>query len=195
MNTKNIVIGLVVLVAAAAAVYFFVPNASSYLPQFGTTKNLDATPQNVTLSGTYTCLPHLDTTGPQTEECAFGLKTDDSVYYAVNFGQSAGAMEQFQAGAHITAEGFVVIKEALSSNQWQKYNMKGIFTITNLVSPAPATQAKININVVCEGALAYMTFTDGAAADAFVAECKEGKHPEVIEQYKAQIGVGDGKAI
>ncbi len=58
-----------------------------------------------------------------------------------------------------------------------------------------AVSGKININVVCEGALSYMTFPDAVAADAFVAECKEGKHPEVIEKYKADMNLGDGAAI
>jgi hypothetical protein len=40
-----------------------------------------------------------------------------------------------------------------------------------------------------------MTFSDGASADAFVAECKEGKHPEVIERFKADMNLGDGAAI
>lgn len=57
------------------------------------------------------------------------------------------------------------------------------------------TASKIDINAVCEGALAYMTFTDGASAEAFVAECKEGKHPEVIEQWKAQMNIGSDVAI
>lgn len=153
----------------------------------------DPTPQHVTLSGSYVCLPHLDTTGPQTEECAFGLKTDDGVHYAVNFGAGAGSMQQFQSGAHVTAEGFVVTKEALSDSIWDKYDMKGLFTITKVVSPAPEL-GKLNINVVCESALAYMTFPDAASADLFIEECKEGKHPEVIEQYKAQMGL-DGATI
>lgn len=53
---------------------------------------------------------------------------------------------------------------------------------------------KLDINAVCEGALSYMTFPDGASADAFVADCKEGKHPEVIEKYKADMNLG-GAAI
>ncbi len=90
----------------------------------------------------------------------------------------------------------MVIKEALNSDQWAKYNMKGIFTITKMIDPAPTqAQAKININVVCEQSVAYMTFTDSKAADAFIAECKEGKHPEVIERYKTQLNLGDGAAI
>lgn len=56
-------------------------------------------------------------------------------------------------------------------------------------------QGKININEVCEGALIRMTFTNGAAAEKFVAECKEGKHPEVIEQFKVEMNLGDGAQI
>jgi hypothetical protein len=56
-------------------------------------------------------------------------------------------------------------------------------------------QGKINIDAVCDGALAYMTFPNATAAEVFVAECKEGKHPQVIEQYKEQMGLGDGAAI
>jgi hypothetical protein len=40
-----------------------------------------------------------------------------------------------------------------------------------------------------------MTFVDGKSADAFVAECKEGKRPEVIEKYKTDMNLGDGAEI
>lgn len=180
----------ILFVLTAAIVLAFAGYAISRMEN----KPLDSTLQNVTLTGTYVCLPHLNTSGPQTEECAFGLKTDDGVYYAVNFGQSGNAMELFQSGSRITAEGFTVIKEALGTDQWAKYNMKGIFTITNMIDSAPA-QGKLDINAVCDGALTYMTFPDGKSAEKFVAECKDGKHPEVIEQYKAQMGLGDGAAI
>lgn len=91
---------------------------------------IDGVPVNVTLSGTYVCLPLTDPQAAQTNECVYGLRTDDGLYYMVNFGQSAAAKEQFDKRAHITAEGFVVPREALSTDQWVKYNMKGIFTIT-----------------------------------------------------------------
>lgn len=55
--------------------------------------------------------------------------------------------------------------------------------------------AKINIDAVCEGALAYMSFPDGASADAFVADCKEGNRPEVIERYRAEMGISNDAAI
>ncbi len=188
MTYKNKILGIIVLAVLVGAGYYYFFNRASQKV------TLDSTPQKATLSGTYVCLPHLDSSGPQTEECAFGLKTDDGVYYAVDFGQSINTMELFQSGSQIKAEGLIVTKESLSTNQWAKYNMKGIFTITKMIDPAPA-QGKLNIDVVCDGALAYMTFPDGESADIFVAECKEGKHPEVIEDYKKQMGLGEGAKI
>ncbi len=55
-------------------------------------------------------------------------------------------------------------------------------------------QAKIDVNTVCEGALAYMTFPSGEASAKFVEECKNGEHPEVIDRYKADMHL-DGAAI
>ena len=40
---------------------------------------------NVTLSGEVACLPHKNTDGPQTLECAIGLHTDDNRYYALQY--------------------------------------------------------------------------------------------------------------
>src|SRR3989338_4415071 len=62
-------------------------------------------------------------------------------------------------------------------------------------SPTDLGSAKLDINAICDGALAYMTFTDGAAAEVFVQACKEGKHPEVIEQWKVQMGITSEVAI
>jgi hypothetical protein len=90
----------------------------------------DSRPYEVTLSGTYTCLPFIDGKMQPEDECIFGLKTDEGEYYMVNFGQSAAAKEEFDKRLHIKAKGFVVVKEALSTNHWNAYNMKGIFTIT-----------------------------------------------------------------
>lgn len=36
-----------------------------------------------TVEGEIVCLPHKDTDGPQTLECAYGVKLDDGTYYAV----------------------------------------------------------------------------------------------------------------
>lgn len=68
-------------------------------------------------------------------------------------------------------------------------------TPVNEDAQADTQAGKLDINAVCEGALAYMSFESGEAAALFVAECKEGQHPEVIERYKAEMGLGDGAAI
>ncbi len=73
------------------------------------------------------------------------------------------------------------------------------FTVPSLKpeenQPSDTSTGKLDINAVCEGALAYMTFTDSASAEVFVSECKEGKHPEVIERFKADMNLGDGATI
>ena len=72
----------------------------------------------------------------------------------------------------------------------------GYYLFMQPAAPADTTSdAKIDINAVCEGALAYMTFENGAAAEAFVQECKNGEHPEVIEQWKVQMGITDDRGI
>lgn len=73
-----------------------------------------------------------------------------------------------------------------------------IFFVQKPAAETPAdsaSQGKINIDEVCEGALVYMTFPDGASAEAFVAECKKGNRPEVIERYKAEMNLGDGAEL
>lgn len=188
MNTK---ISFAVVILALAGIGYLI--YSQDWSSFNRTQD-DAIPQNVTLSGTYVCLPHIDTEGPQTEECALGMHADDGKYYALDFGQSAQATEEFQDGKYFQAEGFVVPKMALSSDHWQKYDMEGVFVINKILEPSSNASGKINIQEVCQSALAYMTFPDAAAAEVFVAECIEGKHPEVIESYKAQFEL-DGAAI
>jgi len=55
----------------------------------------------------------------------------------------------------------------------------------------PEPQGKLNIDAICTGALAYMSFPSGAEADAWVAACVRGEHPEAIEQWKQMNGITD----
>jgi hypothetical protein len=190
MKKHLIVIVSVFVVIVVGAVYYVSLNSAgkpnSPITQYPEPVD-DGTPNTVTISGSFTCLPYLDTSTPQTKECTYGFKTDEGIYYSVNFGQSAESMQRFQNREHVTAEGFVVPKLALSTDHWNKYNMEGVFTITRILDSAASDQ-KLDIAAVCKGALAYMTFVDGASADQFVSDCIAGKHPEVIEQYKKNIG-------
>lgn len=81
------------------------------------------------------------------------------------------------------SEGYEEAESIVKSSPLKAFNVQ-----TNV-------SGKLNTDVICEGSLSYMTFPDSASANKFVAECKEGKHPEVIEKYKAEMNVPNGAAI
>lgn len=63
-----------------------------------------------------------------------------------------------------------------------------------LFIPENEINAKIDVRVACESALAYMLFETGEDADAFVEECVNGGHPDVIDRYIKDLGI-DGASI
>lgn len=53
-----------------------------------------ASVSQISVRGTVICLPHKDTSGPQTLECAFGLRTNDNRHYLLqNFTPSQTTAE------------------------------------------------------------------------------------------------------
>jgi len=66
---------------------------------------------------------------------------------------------------------------------------------TPVVQQEVFIEGKLNINEICDGSLTYTTFLSGAEADAYLKDCKEGRHPEVIERYKTEMGLGDGAEV
>ena len=83
METTHIGKGLLAVIVLGVAIFAVVV----FSPGHGTGgQAIDPTPQDATLSGTYGCLPHANPNGPQTEECAFGIKTDDGVEVLVHVG-------------------------------------------------------------------------------------------------------------
>lgn len=90
-----------------------------------------------TLSGVQVCLPHKDTTGPQTLECAIGMKTDSGEYYALDL-EAAANTSAMEGGKRFTASGTITPIELLSSDHWQKYQVSGIFSVTGEVKTEAA---------------------------------------------------------
>ncbi len=73
---------------------------------------------------------------------------------------------------------------------------------TSIGTPAPGNEgnypeptSKLNIVTICTESLAYMSFPSGAEAEAWVAACKRGEHPEAIEQWKQMNGIMDDRVI
>lgn len=106
----------------------------------------------------------------------------------------------YPATVHVIAHGgfiYVVTAAYLDKNSPTFQGLDAWLETFTFAAPAPATtngNAKIDPKVACESALAYMTFDSAAAADAFVAACINGEHPEVIERYKAGFQI-DGAAL
>jgi hypothetical protein len=91
------------------------------------TQTITDNPYEASLEGEVVCLPHWDTSGPQTLECAFGLKTNDGTYYALSAGETS--VPPYQTGQRIRVKGTVTPKEMLSAAHWEKYDIRGIFSI------------------------------------------------------------------
>lgn len=127
---------LFILAAIASLVltgWFFVINNYIYDQKQGDISNI--IPYKGTLTGEYVCLPHKNTNGPQTLECAFGLKTNVDEYYALDFNLMPQKVPTFKTGERYSATGTITPVGLLSSEQ--KYNIHGILSVTEFVQANP----------------------------------------------------------
>jgi len=127
MYKTFILIGLVPVVLVAS---FFALNAYIYQEkQEATDESYE--PYRATLEGEYVCLPHKDTRGPHTTECAFGVRTDSGEHFAVDFNLMSQPNPGVEVGERFSANGLVTPIENLSTDHWQKYDVEGIFSVTD----------------------------------------------------------------
>lgn len=106
--------------------------------------------------------------------------TTDGLYVSDNVAIANGDFIYHFSGSYLEADSLI------------HQDFKGIIDSIRFVPPVDGgLEAEINIQSVCESALAYMLFQTGAQADQFVAECVAGEHPEVIDRYKQETGQGD----
>lgn len=113
-RTLFFVFGLVaglILGAAGMAMY----NDSKSKAPAGPTTN------QVSLEGTLVCLPHKNTDGPQTLECASGLRTNKDKYYALK-----GSVDGIGSGKAVVVEG------TLEANETDKYKSEGTVVISSI---------------------------------------------------------------
>jgi hypothetical protein len=117
----------VLLLVLVATALFFAQNNQVSPSEMVT----DTEPYRATLAGEYVCLPHKDTSSPQTDECIFGLRTEGGEYYAIDFYLMSQMHKPLSIGDTLSAAGVVTAVERLSSDHWQKYDVKGIFSVTD----------------------------------------------------------------
>lgn len=90
-------------------------------------------PRQVTLSGTSVCLPHRDTSGPQTMECAFGLKSEDGTHYALDLSVlQTEAFWDFPTNETVVLEGTLVPLDDIDERTWDVYDIAGQLRVTSV---------------------------------------------------------------
>ncbi len=87
-----------------------------------------------TFSGTSTCLPHKDSDGPHTMECAFGLKTDEGPFIALDLSVlQTEAGTDLQDGSHMTVHGLFTPADKMSEDRLTIYDIIGVLRVTSVV--------------------------------------------------------------
>jgi len=127
---QSLVFSIVVVIIAFVAGFYSLNN---HIYKEKQSDGIITEPYRATLTGVQTCLPHKDTSGPQTMECAIGMKTDSGEYYSLDFKVMSQIPPKIQDGERFTASGLVTPIEYLSSDHWQKYEVEGIFSVTDSV--------------------------------------------------------------
>jgi hypothetical protein len=85
--------------------------------------------EETTLKGKVVCLPHKDTSGPQTLECAIGLQLEDGSYYGLqDLSQQSVMSTDMAGGKTVTIKGVVVTPDPK-----QNYAIVGTLTKAELV--------------------------------------------------------------
>ena len=78
-------------------------------------------------TGEFVCLPHRDTSGPQTLECAMGLKADDGTYYGLQ-----DTTNDYSLLAGVATGSRVRVEGPLQEIAGTTYPTAGIIRVTKL---------------------------------------------------------------
>ena len=90
-------------------------------------------PRQVTLSGTSVCLPHRDTSGFHTMECAYGLKTADGSHYALDLSvPRQNFFMDFPTHEEVTLKGTLVPLKDIDERTWDTYDIVGQLRVTSI---------------------------------------------------------------
>jgi hypothetical protein len=128
VKARNQLIFSVLLLIVAVTGYLATESYGEKLAQQKSPEELHsdpAIPKPVTVEGSYVCLPHKDADGPQTTECAFGLRADDGRYYGLDL-SATNQLNDAPTESRVQVVGTLVPVEALSADRWQVYDIVGV---------------------------------------------------------------------
>lgn len=125
---KDVLIGAIAIVVIIGGFAFL----GSLLPTPPTPVSILS--ERVSVVGYRECLPHKDTTGPQTKECMLGLALDQSDgHLALDLSLMSSYPENLSVGVKVRVEGVLTPANQLSTNQWDKYDIDGVLSATSIV--------------------------------------------------------------
>ncbi len=108
---QSVTIGVLVGIVVLFGILVFSQRNSASLPYVEKpvpTEMPVGTGASITVKGVIDCLPHRDTSGPQTEECAFGLKAESGEYYGLtNLSEERMLKGEITVGKKVTIVGTV----------------------------------------------------------------------------------------
>ena len=128
-NTQrgNAVLWLIGLIALGVIAYFVFRERPVATPE-GAVGGVSR--QEVIMEGEVVCLPHRNTSGPTTMECAYGLRDDLGNYYGLDATNlSSTTPPEYEVGDRISIEGELVPQEDMPANFWNTYNITGLIAL------------------------------------------------------------------
>jgi hypothetical protein len=124
MKKLYIVAGVVVIVLTASLVVTFKER---------TLAPARTEPYEVTLTGMVRCLAKKNPAPLDTAECRHAIETDDGDHYVLDYNLAPEGFTRPSISSRITAKGIVTPLARLNSDEWQKYDMEGIFSATEML--------------------------------------------------------------
>ena len=115
------------LLASAIVIGLGIGVTAAYIQSRPANQQVGKTSSHVTVRGQLVCLPHRNTSGPQTDECAYGLKITGGTYYGLR-DSSASYAHLMGAPMNKTVE----IEGTLQRGENTKYKSSGTLTIDSL---------------------------------------------------------------
>jgi hypothetical protein len=123
---KKIIGVIIIILIVSGVVIYLNKSASEKIEQ-----SQPSSPVQITISGEITCLPKIGS-GPQTLECALGLKGDDGKYYGLRNLSSLDPEYKFsQDGKQVEVTG-ILNSEEIKGPDGNKYDITGVIDVTSI---------------------------------------------------------------
>ena len=133
---KNTIFGIVGVGVLFLIGYFWLQSHLNGVAQIA------SQPERGTIVGTYVCLPLREESEVQTD-CAAGVRTDEGDHYAIDLGLISQDAPQLVEGDRLSAAGIITPIATLSTDYWRRYDVTGIFSVTDSLQKLPQAEPEL----------------------------------------------------